>query len=94
MATTKAKKPLEDTTEALEDTPVVAEAVEPVEPVEGVVEATEEPVAVEAIEEEVVEEISEPVAQEIAQPTKVPFVGDQRTWHGAQYGQSMTARRI
>jgi len=66
--------------------------------VESVVEAPEEP-TVEAIVEEPVEApvapleavTEEPVVQEVP-AAKTPFVGDQRTWHGAQTGQRYNAR--
>jgi len=88
MATAKSpgttKKPLADTP--------VEEAVE------AVVEAPEEPTVEEIVEEPVEAPVApleavteEPVVQEVP-AAKTPFVGDQRTWHGAQTGQRYNAR--
>ena len=58
---------------------VIAEAVE-----EALIE---EPVAVEVILDTPQAPVEEVTIQE-----KVPFIGDQRTWHGAQTSQRYNAR--
>jgi hypothetical protein len=61
--------------------------------VEEVVEATPE-TPVEVVEVPVAEVIPEPTPVVVEEPKKVPFVGDERKFHGAQYGQSMNSRLI
>ena len=87
--TTKIEAPIE---EAKLEEVVLAEAVEEAlieDVIEEVVEAVieelpvEEPVAVEVILDTPQTPVEEAIIQE-----KVPFVGDQRTWHGAQLGQN------
>jgi hypothetical protein len=89
-ATTKKAKPVVD--------------VEEVKPIEvEVVEATPQEI-VETIEE--IQEIGTFAATPVEEPTlvepievteepkKVPFVGDERKFHGAQYGQSWNSRVV
>ena len=85
MATTKPKTikeetPVEEAPQVLDD--VRQEEVEEVAIVEAIPEAlVEEPV------ESVLEAPQAPVEPATPQE-KVPFVGDQRSWHGAQLNQN------
>ena len=85
MATTKPKTikeetPIEEAPQVLDD--VLQEEVEEVAIVEAIPEAlVEEPV------ESVLEAPQAPVEPATPQE-KVPFVGDQRSWHGAQLNQN------
>jgi hypothetical protein len=67
--------------------PVIEEVVEATP--ETPVEVVEAPVA-----EVIPEAIPEPTPVIVEEPKKVPFVGDERKFHGAQYGQSMNSRLI
>lgn len=80
--TTKIEAPIEEALQGLSD--VLQEEILVEEPV-----VVEEPVEVPVAPVEAVTE--ESVVQEV--PTeKIPFVGDQRTWHGAQTSQRYNAR--
>ena len=84
--TTKIEAPIEEALQGLSD--VLQEEILVEEP-EVVEEPVEEPVEVPVAPVEAVTE--ESVVQEV--PTeKIPFVGDQRTWHGAQTSQRYNAR--
>ena len=89
MATTKPKTikeetPIEEAPQVLDD--VLQEEVEEVAIVEAIPEAlVEEPV------ESVLEAPQAPVEPATPQE-KVPFVGDQRSWHGAQLNQNRMSR--
>ena len=85
MATTKPKTikeetPIEEAPQVLDD--VLQEEVEEV----AVIEAIPEVVAEEPVES-VLEAPQAPVEPATPQE-KVPFVGDQRSWHGAQLNQN------
>ena len=83
--TTKIETPVEEALQGLSD--VLQEEILVEEPV-VVEEPVEVPVAsVEAPVEEPV--VTAPVVEA---PEKIPFIGDQRTWHGAQTSQRYNAR--
>jgi len=78
--TTKIEAPIEEALQGLSD--VLQEEILVEEPV-----VVEEPVEVPVAPVEAVTE--EPVVEA---PEKIPFIGDQRTWHGAQTSQRYNAR--
>jgi len=78
--TTKIEAPIEEALQGLSD--VLQEEI-----------LVEEPVVVEEPVEVPVAPVEAPVEEPVVEaPEKIPFIGDQRTWHGAQTSQRYNAR--